>query len=487
VDAAPSSPVRRHRVHPAWIVAGVSFVALIGAAGFRSAPGVLMVPMQDEFGWSRTLLSVAVGINLILYGLTAPFAAALMDRFGIRVVTSSALVLVALGSGLTVFVNAGWQLVLSWGVLIGLGTGSMALVFAATIANRWFVRRRGLVMGVLTAASATGQLIFLPLMAWLAEQYGWRAASLMISLAALAVVPLVLRFVRNYPADVGVQPYGAVEPSPVDSPPVDNPPARGRREGAEGPAESAVDYWSDVGKADLATDSDVDVPPPSRGHWARGDDGEVVVVQHGAVRRTLVTLREAARTRTFWALAIGFAICGATTNGIIGTHFVPAAVDHGMPSTTAAGLLAVVGIFDIVGTIASGALTDRFNPRLLLAFYYTFRGVGLLMLPALLSDSVHPSMLAFVIVYGLDWVATVPPTAALCADAFGEAGTIVFGWVFASHMIGAALASVGAGYIRDLTSDYTMAWLGAAGLCAVAALMSLGIRKVPRSAAPVAH
>ena len=211
------------------------------------------------------------------------------------------------------------------------------------------------------------------------------------------------------------------------------------------------------------------------------------MVQVGAVRRTLRTLRDAARTRTFWALAIGFAICGATTNGIIGTHFVPAAMDHGMPSTTAAGLLAVVGIFDIVGTVASGALTDRFNPRLLLAFYYTFRGVGLLMLPALLSDSVHPSMLAFVIVYGLDWVATVPPTAALCADAFGEAGTIVFGWVFAAHMIGAALASVGAGYIRDLTSDYTMAWLGAAGLCAVAALMSLGIRRVPRSGAPPAH
>ena len=193
-------------IHPAWIVAGVSFIALIGAAGFRSAPGVLMVPLQDEFGWSRGLLSVAVGINLVLYGLTAPFAAALMDRFGIRRVTCSALVLVALGSGLTVFVTAGWQLVLTWGVLIGLGTGSMALVFAATIANRWFVRRRGLVMGVLTAAGATGQLVFLPLMAWLAEQYGWRAASLLVSVAALAVVPLVLMFVRNYPADLGVRP-----------------------------------------------------------------------------------------------------------------------------------------------------------------------------------------------------------------------------------------------------------------------------------------
>jgi predicted MFS family arabinose efflux permease len=195
------------------------------------------------------------------------------------------------------------------------------------------------------------------------------------------------------------------------------------------------------------------------------------------------TLFTAARTRTFWALAGGFAICGATTNGLIATHFVPAAHDHGMPTTTAAGLLALVGVFDVAGTIASGALTDRINPRVLLAIYYALRGVGLLMLPALLSDSVHPSILAFVIVYGLDWVATVPPTAALCREAFGADGTIVFGWVFAAHMIGAAIASVGAGYIRDLTSDYTIAWLGAAGLCVIAALMSLGIRKVQRPGA----
>jgi len=450
-DRAPVERAgRRHRIHPAWIVAAVAFVALIGAAGFRSAPGVLMVPLQDEFGWSRGLMSLAVGINLILYGVTAPFAAALMDRFGIRAVTCGALLLVAAGAGLTVFVTAGWQLVLMWGVLIGLGTGSMALVFAATIANRWFVRRRGLVMGVLTAASATGQLIFLPLMAWLAEQYGWRAASLLITVAALAVVPLVLIFIRNYPADLGVRPYGA---------------------------------------ADVA-DEQVG-PAVSPGHVARGDDGELAVpatadvptssaATTGAARRTMNTLFSAARTRTFWALAGGFAICGATTNGLIATHFVPAAHDHGMPTTTAAGLLAVVGIFDVVGTIASGALTDRVNPRVLLATYYALRGVGLLMLPALLSDAVHPSILAFVIVYGLDWVATVPPTAALCREAFGEDGTIVFGWVFAAHMIGAAVASVGAGYIRDLTSDYTIAWLGAAGLCVIAALMSLGIRKVPK-------
>ncbi len=419
-----------HRIHPAWIVAAVSFVALIGAAGFRSAPGVLIVPLQEEFGWSRGLLSIAVGINLVLFGLTAPFAAALMDRFGIRTVTTCALILVALGSGLSVFVTAGWQLVLLWGVLIGLGTGSMALVFAATVANRWFVRRRGLVMGVLTAAGATGQLVFLPLMAWLAESYGWRAATLMVSAASLAVVPLVLVFLRNYPADRGVRAYGA--------PPQD----------ASATAAAALD------EASLRSGS--------------------------AVKRTLQTLVQAAHTRTFWALVGGFAICGASTNGLIGTHFVPAAHDHGMPTTTAAGLLAVVGIFDVVGTIASGALTDRVNPRILLAVYYALRGVGLLMLPSLLSDSVHPSILAFVIVYGLDWVATVPPTAALCREIFGASGTIVFGWVFAAHQLGAAIASVAAGFVRDITSDYTAAWLAAAGLCAVAALLSLGIRKVPR-------
>ncbi len=462
--AGPGRMRGRTRLHPAWIVAGVAFIALLGAAGFRAAPSVLIVPMQDEYGWSRSLLSLAVGVNLLLYGLMAPFAAALMDRFGVRAVTSTALVLVALGSGLTVFVTAGWQLVLCWGVLVGLGTGSMALVFAATIANRWFVKRRGLVMGVLTAASATGQLIFLPMLAWLAVNSGWRAASLLVSVAALAVVPLVLCFLRNNPADVGVLPYGAPEPDLVIA--------------GTGPADSA-------GTAAAHNDS---ATTPSPGHSARGDDGDigdVTVVAPGAALRTVQALFQAAHTRTFWALVGGFAICGATTNGLIGTHFVPAAHDHGMPTTTAAGLLAVVGIFDIVGTVASGALTDRVNPRILLAVYYALRGVGLLMLPALLSDAVHPSILAFVIVYGLDWVATVPPTAALCREAFGDNGTIVFGWVFAAHQIGAALASVTAGVIRDATSDYTLAWFGAAGLCAVAALMSLGIRKIPRPPLPV--
>lgn len=300
----------------------------------------------------------------------------------------------------------------------------MALVFAATIANRWFVARRGLVMGILTPAGATGQLIFLPLIANLAEYTSWRIASLAIAAAALAVVPLVLFVLRDYPADLGVRAYGA-------PPDLDDPPR----------------------------------PDPA-----------------GAARRALSALRNAARTRTFWALAGGFAICGATTNGLIGTHFVPSAHDHGMPETTAAGLLALVGVFDIAGTIASGALTDKINPRILLVGYYFFRGIGLLVLPWLLSDRVHPSMLVFIVIYGLDWVATVPPTAALCRQAFGADGTIVFGWVFASHQIGAAIAASAAGVIRDTTGQYTIAWFGAAALCAVAAAVSFGIRREVRLA-----
>jgi MFS family permease len=411
----------RTGIHPAWWVALVAFVALLGAAGFRAAPGVLMIPLQEEFGWSRTLMSTAVSVNLILYGLMAPFAAALMDRFGIRRVVSVALVLVAAGSGLTIFVRSGWQLLITWGLLVGAGTGSMALVFAATIANRWFVARRGLVMGILTAAGATGQLIFLPILAKLTEQVSWRAASLVVALAALAVVPFVLLVLRDYPADRGVRAYGA----PLD---VDDPPR----------------------------------PDPA-----------------GAARRAVGALRAAARTTTFWALAGGFAICGATTNGLIGTHFVPSAHDHGMAVPTAAGLLALVGIFDIAGTVVSGALTDKINPRLLLVGYYFFRGVGLLVLPWLLSDRVRVSMLIFIVIYGLDWVATVPPTAALCREVFGTSGTIVFGWVFASHQIGAAIASAAAGIIRDTTGTYTLAWFGAAALCGVAAAVSLGIRRRP--------
>jgi sugar phosphate permease len=400
----------------------VTFVTLVGSAAFRSVPGVLMDPLHMEYGWSHATIGLAVSVNMVLFGLISPFAAALMDRFGIRPVVTVALLLVALGSALTVFMTAAWQLVLCWGVMVGAGAGSMSMAFIATVVNRWFVARRGLVSGVLTAGNATGQLVFLPLVAWLTTQHGWRAAALTTAAAALAVVPLVVLLLRDHPADMGLQAYGAT---------------------AEDPG-----------------------PPP---HQRVGS----------SAGRALSVLRDAARSSTFWLLAGGFAICGATTNGLIATHFIPAAMDHGMPTTTAAGLLAVVGIFDVAGTIASGWFTDRVDPRMLLLAYYTLRGVGLLVLPSLLSPHTTPGTWVFIIFYGLDWVATVPPTVVLCRDRFGaDVGPIVFGWVFASHQIGASVAAVGAGLIRDHTGSYDPAFYLAAGLCVIAAVLSLSIRRV---------
>ena len=410
------------RVHPAWWAAAVAFVAIIGAAGFRATPGVLITPLEEEFGWSRGTISAAVSVNLMLFGLTAPFAAALMDRFGLRRVVATALLLVAAGSGLAVFMTASWQLVLFWGVLVGLGTGSMALAFVATVTGRWFVKRRGIVTGVLTAAGATGQLIFLPVLASLVQSSGWRTAALTVTGAALAVVPLVIWLLRDHPADLGVGPYG----------------------------------------------EDTVVPPPPR--------------TVGAARRTVTVLARASRTSTFWLLAGGFAICGASTNGLIATHFIPAAHDHGMPETTAAGLLALVGLFDIAGTVLSGWLTDRYDSRVLLGGYYALRGLSLLILPWLIAATAHPSMLVFIVFYGLDWVATVPPTIALCRQHFGADGPIVFGWVFASHQIGAAVAATGAGVLRDASGDYASAWIAAGLLCFFAAAMSVRI-KPPADAA----
>jgi MFS family permease len=418
----PSPAPTRPRLHPAWIVAIVAFLALVGAAGFRAAPSVFMVPIEAELGFSRTDLSIAIGINIVLFGLTAPFAAALMDRFGLKRVTIGALALVASGAVLGTLATAPFVLWLTWGGLIGIGTGSMAMVFAATVTQRWFIRHRGVVSGVLSAGSATGQLVFLPPTAWLATEVGWREASLVVAGGALIVVPLVAWFLHDSPHRIGLLPYGA---DPADPP--------------------ALPHRSLVNPAVLA----------------------------------LRALRDAARQRTFWALAIGFAVCGASTNGLIGAHFIPAAHDHGMTQPVAAGLLATVGIFDIVGTVFSGWLTDRVNPRILLGVYYAGRGISLLFLPFLLSSEVHPPMWFFIVFYGLDWVATVPPTIALCREVFGDRGPLVFGWVFASHQLGAGIATILAGIVRDATGQYTIAWFAAAGLCIVAALVSLRIRRVP--------
>jgi MFS family permease len=409
----------------AWWVAGATMAALVAAAGFRSSTGALLEPLEHEFGWSRGTTSGAVSLNLVIYGLTAPFAAALMDRFGVRRVVALALTLVATGAGLTLVMTSAWQLWFLWGVPIGVGTGAMALVFGAIVANRWFVRHRGLVTGVFSAASSTGQLVFLPAIAHLAHGPGWRWAAGLVAAFALLLVPVVLVVLRDRPSDVGEVPYGApasyVEPPPVH----------------DGP---------------------------------------------GPARVALTTLREVSRRWTFWALFLTFWVCGWSTNGLIGTHFIPAAHDHGMPETTSAGLLALIGIFDIVGTIASGWLTDRVDSRYLLFGYYFLRGLSLLVVPVLLGPHVQPSLFLFIVFYGLDWVATVPPTVALCRIHFGlERSGVVFGWVFASHMVGAGVAASYAGWIRQGLGDYFVAWMTAGGLCLLAALMCLSI---PRAGEP---
>ena len=357
-------PGARTGIHRAWWVAAVTMAALVAAAGFRSSTGALLVPLEEEFGWSRATTSGAVSLNLVVYGLTAPFAAALMERFGVRRVVAAALALVALGSGLTLVMTSPWQLWLLWGFAVGIGTGSLALVFGAIVANRWFVRHRGVVVGVFSAASSTGQLVFLPAIAALAAGPGWRWAAALVTVFALLLVPLVLWVLRDSPAQVGTTPYGAPDDEPATPPPA--------------PAEGA-----------------------------------------GAARLALRTLRESSRSRTFWILVGTFWICGWSTNGLIGTHFIPAAHDHGMPATTSAGLLALIGVFDIVGTVASGWLTDRVDSRYLLFGYYFFRGLSLLAVPWLLGPHVHPSLFLFILFYGLDWVATVPPTVALCRQHFG--------------------------------------------------------------------
>jgi MFS family permease len=413
---------RRPRVHWAWVVAAISFVALLGAAGFRSVPGVFMMPLHQEFGWSHGTIGLAMSVNMTLFGLTAPFAAALMDRFGVRRVLAVALSLIAAGSALSLAMTASWQLVVFWGVLVGMGTGSISMGFVATVSTRWFEERRGLVTGVLTAASATGQLIFLPVVAAITTEHGWRWAALVVAVAALAVVPLVAFFMRDRPQDVGLLAYGATRAEPD-------------------------------------------------------------VVPTGSFRAAFDGLRIGARVPAFWLLAGSFAICGATTNGLIGTHFIPAANDHGMPTTVAAGLLAVIGVMDVAGTVLSGWLTDRVNPKLLLVVYYLGRGLSLLLLPSLLSPHAEPSTWVFIIFYGLDWVATVPPTIVLCRDYFGARAPVVFGWVFAAHQLGAAVAAAGAGWIRDLQGAYDLAFYLASGLCVIAAALCFSVRRAPVTAA----
>lgn len=428
--AAPSEPFAgdppRRPIHRAWIVAAVTLAGLVAAAAFRSSTGVLMEPVEQEFGWSRATTSGAVSLNLIIYGLTAPFAAALMERFGLRRIVTVSLIAVGIASAATTFMTSAWQLWLLWGFIIGIGTGSMALVFGAIVANRWFVSHRGLVMGVFSAANATGQLVFLPAIAWAATHHGWRAAAYVVAGLALVVAVLVGVLLHDRPSAKGLLPYGAT--------------AESEREAAEAARVAAA--------------------------------GPVV----SPARTAIAVLVKVSRTWTFWALMLTFWVCGWSTNGLIQTHFIPAAHDHGMGTQTAAGLLALVGIFDIAGTIASGWLTDKVDSRILLAVYYGGRGLSLLAIDAVLGPNVQPSLWVFIVFYGLDWVATVPPTVALCRQHFGITDSgIVFGWVFASHMVGAGVGASIAGWVRTSTGSYSSAWLFAAALCFASVVIALSI------------
>ena len=379
----------------------------------------MVVPLEEAFGWGRDGISLAVSINVLLYGLTAPFAAALMERFGIKRVVLFALTAVGSGALLTMAIDSLWQLVALLGFVVGVCTGSMALVFAASIVNRWFIERKGLVIGALTAAAATGQLIFLPTLSSLAMDYGWRSVSLTVGIAALAMVPLIKVLLPERPASIGSAPFGA----PAD--------------------------W-------------VDVPAPVG----------------NAARLAISTLSQAFRVKNFWYLTISFFVCGLSTSGLIGTHFIPAAHDHGMMQVAAASLLALIGVFDVVGTLLSGWLTDRIDPRKLLFFYYLFRGISLFLLPSILFATIHPSTLVFVIFYGLDWVATVPPTILLCRSVLGpERGTVVYGWVFAAHQIGGSIAALGAGIARVKFGDYALAFYASGLACIAVSFLVLRIKK----------
>ncbi|ACR27610.1 MFS transporter [Burkholderia glumae] len=409
----------RGRFHYGWIAAAVVFLVLLAAAGTRATPSVLMVPLEHELGWSRATISLAISINIALYGLTGPFAAAAMQRFGLRPTVLAALAVMGTGVALSSMMTATWQMVLIWGVMVGSATGVAALTLSATFVNRWFVARRGLVMGMLTASSATGQLVFLPMLAAIAQHHGWRPVVLVVALALAVAVPLVIFLLPERPADLQLRPYG--EP--------DNAP-RLPEAAKQNPLAAAFD-----------------------------------------------ALFDAARRRDFWLLFFSFFICGASTNGYIGSHLIAMCSDYGMSEVQGASLLAAMGVFDLIGTTLSGWLSDRYDSRVLLFWYYGLRGLSLIYLPQAFGIDFFGLPL-FAVFYGLDWIATVPPTVRLATDIWGrERAPVVFGWIVAGHQLGAAFAALGAGLLRASLGTYTLASMISGGLCIVGAVIVLRIKR----------
>jgi MFS family permease len=407
----------------AFVVVGLIFTCLLIAAGLRSAPGVLLLPWVNDFGWSRAVISLAAAIGIFLFGLMGPFAAALMLSFGVRRVLITALTMMSAATASSYFMTSPWELVLSWGVMSGLASGCVAMTLGATIVNRWFVSHRGLVMGILSASTSTGTLAFLPLLAIIAQYSGWRAVVLTIAATSAALIPFVFWLLPEYPENAGLIPFGT-RPGTI-------PPQK---------------------------------PPPQN-----------------PVKNALLTLRRAAGNKNFWLLFGTFFVCGLTTNGLVGTHLIALCGDHGIGEVHASTLLAVMGAFDLVGTTASGWLTDRFDARKLLFIYYAIRGLSLIYLPY--SDFSFESLSIFSVLYGLDWIATIPPTLKLTNQVFGDRDApIVFGWIAAGHQAGAASAALFAGLLRQIEGAYLQAFVIAGVMALIAAGLSLTIAKAPKIA-----
>ncbi|ONG51793.1 MFS transporter [Pseudoroseomonas deserti] len=419
MQAALARWLTERKIYYGWAVVAATFVTMLATAGAMGSAGVLLAPLQAEFGWSNAEVSSAMALRLVLFGLMGPFAAAFMNHFGLRRVVTVALLMIGGGLAASALMTEHWQLLLLWGGVVGLGTGMTALVLGATVATRWFVQRRGLVVGLMTASNATGQLVFLPLLAALTEAIGWRAALAFVVAMLLLALALVTLLMRDHPAELGLPPLGGAEVVPPGKP-------KG-------------------GLLDL-------------------------------LASPLLALQEASRSRAFWVLFGTFFICGLSTNGLIQTHWVSLCGDFGVAPVGAAGMLAVIGLFDLVGTVASGWLADRYDNRWLLFWFYGLRGLSLLYLPFTEFNLVALSL--FAVFYGLDWIATVPPTVRLVAERFGaERAGLVFGWVFAGHQLGAATAAFAAGGARSAFDTYLPALFVAGGFCLVAALMVLSLQR----------
>src|SRR5450830_2166445 len=414
-----------HRFSYAWVVVAVIFLVLLTSAGIRATPSVMILPLEHEFGWNRSTISLAISFNIALYGLIGPFAAAAMQRFGIRPVVMGALVLLSVGTALSTLMQMPWHMVMTWGLLVGSGTGVAANTLGATIVSRWFEMRRGLAMGLLTASAATGQMVFLPLMASMVEHYGWRSVAFLVATVAALAVPLVAIFLPERPSDVGLRRYGQAADAPLDA--------------------------------------DVALRNP-------------LAIAFGA-------LGKAMKVRDFWLLFFSFFVCGMSTNGYIGTQFIAMCNDYGINEVGGAGILAAMGMLDLVGTTLSGWMSDRFNPRVLLFWYYVLRGLALIFLPYAFGLN-YFGLTIFALFYGLDWIATVPPTVRLANDVFGKAAApIVFGWIVAGHQLGAATAVLGAGLMRASLGNYTLASMISGGLCLIASVLVLRIHRAPKAQA----